>query len=47
MKLFLKVDLYIWHNSCIGYLDISSTIFKWKIETRYGLELDRSWIEFI
>jgi hypothetical protein len=47
MKFCMKVDLNIWHNFCIGHFDQMSTIFKRKLEFRYGLELDRNRIEFI
>jgi hypothetical protein len=47
MKVFMKVDLNILHNFCIGHFDQRSTIFKRKKEKCYGIEFRENSLEFI
>jgi hypothetical protein len=47
MKIFMKVDFNIWHDFCIEHFDQKSTIFKRKMENRYGFEFRENSREFI
>jgi hypothetical protein len=47
MKIFTKLDFNIWHDICIGHFAKQSTIFKRKMENRYGFEFGENSSEFI